>query len=116
MVECVSFNTELVHCADLHKSFFAPDATNPDGDSLNSSESESVGGMNTEDLEYDEWEKVNVSCSFCKTFIDSPCKFTFKNWHVCVDRAKTGILYSFLIGFLEAQSQLLLLVSGTRLC
>ena len=34
------------------------------------------------------WEKEKENCSFCKFFIDSPCKKQFKRWSKCVDRCK----------------------------
>ena len=34
------------------------------------------------------WEAEKQSCSFCRQFLQSPCKFPFKNWSKCVDKAK----------------------------
>ena len=42
----------------------------------------------TVDGEADEWEIEKEKCSFCKTFLKSPCKVPFKNWSMCVDKAK----------------------------
>eukprot|EP00601_Ochromonadales_sp_CCMP2298_P036889 CAMPEP_0173355228 /NCGR_PEP_ID=MMETSP1144-20121109/17638_1 /TAXON_ID=483371 /ORGANISM="non described non described, Strain CCMP2298" /LENGTH=182 /DNA_ID=CAMNT_0014303893 /DNA_START=164 /DNA_END=708 /DNA_ORIENTATION=- len=36
-----------------------------------------------------DWEAEKEKCSFCKFFIESPCKTQFKHWSKCVDRAKT---------------------------
>jgi hypothetical protein len=38
--------------------------------------------------EEDEWEKQKKHCSFCRHFIDSPCKLPFKKWSICVENAK----------------------------
>jgi len=42
----------------------------------------------TVDSDADEWEIEKEKCSFCKTFLKSPCKVPFKNWSICVDKAK----------------------------
>jgi len=34
------------------------------------------------------WEAEKQSCSFCRQFLQSPCKLPFKNWSKCVDKAK----------------------------
>jgi hypothetical protein len=34
------------------------------------------------------WEAEKQKCSFCKQFLDSPCKVQFKGWSKCVDKAK----------------------------
>ena len=36
----------------------------------------------------DVWEEKRASCSFCRTFLDSPCNLQFKYWSKCVDMAK----------------------------
>jgi hypothetical protein len=42
-----------------------------------------------EDVEDDsEWENSKQSCSFCKGFLQSPCKEPFRKWSKCVDKAK----------------------------
>ena len=38
--------------------------------------------------EVDEWEVEKEKCSFCRAFLKSPCKLPFKNWSICVDKAK----------------------------
>ena len=38
--------------------------------------------------EEDEWEIEKEKCSFCRAFLKSPCKLPFKNWSICVDKAK----------------------------
>lgn len=39
-------------------------------------------------LDDDAWEAKKQSCSFCKFFLDSPCKTQFRDWSRCVDRCK----------------------------
>mmetsp|Transcript_5746 Transcript_5746/g.6269 ORF Transcript_5746/g.6269 Transcript_5746/m.6269 type:complete len:137 (-) Transcript_5746:71-481(-) len=34
------------------------------------------------------WEEEKQHCSFCRSFLQSPCKEPFKKWSRCVDRAK----------------------------
>jgi hypothetical protein len=34
------------------------------------------------------WEAEKQSCSFCRQFLQSPCKDPFKKWSKCVDKAK----------------------------
>jgi hypothetical protein len=34
------------------------------------------------------WEEEKQHCSFCKSFLTSPCKEQFKKWSKCVDKAK----------------------------
>lgn len=34
------------------------------------------------------WEEEKKHCSFCRSFINSPCKEPFKKWSKCVDKAK----------------------------
>lgn len=36
-----------------------------------------------------EWEKKKSECSFCRMFLESPCKQQFKAWSKCVDKAKS---------------------------
>lgn len=38
--------------------------------------------------EVDTWEEQKKHCSFCKHFIESPCKMAFKKWSICVENAK----------------------------
>jgi hypothetical protein len=38
--------------------------------------------------EEDEWEQQKKHCSFCRHFIESPCKLAFKKWSICVENAK----------------------------
>ena len=35
-----------------------------------------------------EWERKKMECSFCRMFLESPCKNQFKLWSKCVDKAK----------------------------
>ena len=35
-----------------------------------------------------EWEIEKEKCSFCKQFLQSPCKHEFRRWSKCVDLAK----------------------------
>ncbi len=35
-----------------------------------------------------EWEQDKQKCSFCRSFLQSPCKEQFKKWSKCVDKAK----------------------------
>lgn len=35
-----------------------------------------------------DWEVEKAKCSFCRYFIESPCKEPFKYWSACVDKAK----------------------------
>ena len=41
-----------------------------------------------EDDDDETWEKRKKQCSFCRQFLDSPCKFQFRQWSRCVDKAK----------------------------
>lgn len=34
------------------------------------------------------WEERKQKCSFCRQFLESPCKFQFRQWSRCVDKAK----------------------------
>jgi len=38
--------------------------------------------------EKDEWEIEKEKCSFCKHFLQSPCRDQFKYWSKCVDASK----------------------------
>ncbi len=40
------------------------------------------------DIVLDEWEEKKKHCSFCRHFIQSPCKLQFKEWSICVETAK----------------------------
>ena len=44
--------------------------------------------IEVEDEEDAEWERKKKECSFCKMFLESPCRQQFKYWSKCVDRAK----------------------------
>lgn len=63
-------------------------------DELESPEDESKSSNNSPIVipEYDEsdaaWEEDKLKCSFCRQFIESPCKQPFKLWSKCVDIAK----------------------------
>lgn len=35
-----------------------------------------------------EWMAEKEKCSFCKQFLQSPCKIPFRKWSKCVDKAK----------------------------
>ena len=35
-----------------------------------------------------EWDIKKENCSFCRTFLDSPCRVSFQRWSKCVDQAK----------------------------
>lgn len=35
-----------------------------------------------------EWEEKKRNCSFCRHFLESPCKLQFKNWSKCVEKCK----------------------------
>ena len=35
-----------------------------------------------------EWERKKMECSFCRMFLESPCRDQFKLWSKCVDKAK----------------------------
>ena len=39
-------------------------------------------------IDDEEWEKKKMECSFCRMFLESPCKAQFKLWSKCVDKAK----------------------------
>ena len=41
-----------------------------------------------EDEDDAEWMVEKEKCSFCKQFLDSPCKIPFRMWSKCVDKAK----------------------------
>jgi hypothetical protein len=41
------------------------------------------------DVDDEEWEKKKSECSFCRMFLESPCKAQFKLWSKCVDKAKS---------------------------
>jgi GCK domain len=43
---------------------------------------------NGEDEDDAEWMIEKEKCSFCKQFLDSPCKIPFRRWSKCVDKAK----------------------------
>jgi GCK domain len=43
---------------------------------------------NGEDEDDAEWMVEKEKCSFCKQFLDSPCKIPFRRWSKCVDKAK----------------------------
>lgn len=53
-------------------------------------EGEGTVKANEEDRELteEEWEIEKSKCSFCRQFIESPCKEVFKKWSKCVDRCK----------------------------
>lgn len=36
-----------------------------------------------------DWEQEKLKCSFCRSFLQSPCKEPFKRWSKCVDKAKS---------------------------
>ncbi len=36
----------------------------------------------------EEWESEKRKCSFCRFFLNSPCRHEFKYWSKCVDKAK----------------------------
>ena len=38
--------------------------------------------------EKDEWEIEKEKCSFCRQFLQSPCRNQFKLWSKCVDASK----------------------------
>jgi hypothetical protein len=35
-----------------------------------------------------EWDGKGETCSFCKLFLESPCRLNFQRWSKCVDRHK----------------------------
>lgn len=35
-----------------------------------------------------EWEKDKQACSFCKFYLNSPCRLQFRDWSRCIERAK----------------------------
>lgn len=43
---------------------------------------------NGEDEDDTEWMVEKEKCSFCKQFLQSPCKIPFRRWSKCVDKAK----------------------------
>lgn len=43
---------------------------------------------NGEDEDDAEWMLEKQKCSFCKQFLESPCKIPFRRWSKCVDKAK----------------------------
>ena len=44
--------------------------------------------VNDDDIKDAEWEIEKEKCSFCKQFLQSPCKHEFRRWSKCVDMAK----------------------------
>ena len=44
--------------------------------------------VNDDDTKDAEWEIEKEKCSFCKQFLQSPCKHEFRRWSKCVDMAK----------------------------
>mmetsp|Transcript_28070 Transcript_28070/g.47218 ORF Transcript_28070/g.47218 Transcript_28070/m.47218 type:complete len:203 (-) Transcript_28070:161-769(-) len=58
--------------------------------SIVSNETIATKDNDDEDDEDDDkdWEAEKEKCSFCKFFIESPCKKHFKKWSKCVDKAK----------------------------
>jgi GCK domain len=47
---------------------------------------------NGEDEDDAEWMVEKEKCSFCKQFLESPCKIPFRRWSKCVDKAKENNL------------------------
>ena len=92
MVSCAEFNKELVDCTQSHAAYFSTLAPISSEEVLpiieESSKAADFPKQTDHDLDYITWEKENKDCGFCKTFIESPCNFVFKDWHVCVDKAK----------------------------
>jgi hypothetical protein len=43
---------------------------------------------NNQEESDEEWEAKKRECSFCKMFLESPCREQFKFWSKCVDKAK----------------------------
>jgi hypothetical protein len=43
-----------------------------------------------DDTEVDDeaWNKKQEECSFCKSFLQSPCRDPFKKWSKCVEKSK----------------------------
>ena len=39
-----------------------------------------------EEMDDETWEKSKSGCSFCKFFLESPCRVQFRNWSKCVDK------------------------------
>eukprot|EP01041_Mallomonas_annulata_P008493 gene8493-17512_t len=53
------------------------------------SDSEEESAAKISEIDEDEqWEIEKEKCSFCKHFLQSPCKVQFKEWSKCVDKAK----------------------------
>jgi hypothetical protein len=44
--------------------------------------------VETEEEEDAAWEEKKKNCSFCRHFLDSPCKVQFKGWSKCVEKCK----------------------------
>jgi hypothetical protein len=47
-----------------------------------------VAVVHDEAAEDAEWEEKKKHCSFCKHFLNSPCKMQFKGWSKCVEKCK----------------------------
>lgn len=41
-------------------------------------------------IDDEEWLAEKEKCAFCRMFIYSPCRYQFKKWSMCVDKAKAG--------------------------
>ena len=44
--------------------------------------------LSSEEQEDAEWEEKKKNCSFCRHFLESPCKDQFKGWSKCVEKCK----------------------------
>lgn len=90
MVAAVYIN-EVQHRRSLvtyNSSAAAAASNSPPMPSAASSSSIPPGESDAGAEEADAWELEKEKCSFCRSFLKSPCKLQFKNWSICVDDAK----------------------------
>jgi len=85
----INQNHYRTKCDEVVKEILNKDTNiikNNNGDNNNNNNNDN----NNDDVDDDDeaWEAEKQNCSFCRQFLQSPCKLPFKNWSKCVDKAK----------------------------
>ena len=60
----------------------------PDAASVSETKQAHIVVDDEDDEDDAEWMAEKEKCSFCKQFLQSPCKIPFRKWSKCVDKAK----------------------------